>query len=106
MVAFKAYKLLSKDPTYTTSLATVGDKRRHSRSCTSTGVLPYWRSGRIGYCHRIRRTPRRWLPQVKKRLDTHRSCTSRSAPVLTLKAYKLLSEEPTYTTPLATAGEE
>src|SRR5271167_2697955 len=32
--------------------------------------------------------------------------SQRSAPVLAFRAYKLPSSDPTYTTPLATAGEE
>ena len=82
-------------------------KNRHRPpSCTSTGALPCWRSGRTRYCRQIRRTPRRWPPPAKNR---HRSPVvyfHRSAPVLAFRAYTLLSSDPTYTTPLATAGEE
>ena len=145
VLAFKAYTLWSSDPTYTTPLATAGEEKTDPPSCTSTGVLPCWRSRRTRSCHRIRRTPRRWPPPAKNR-HCSPSCTStgvlragvqgvhvtvigpdvhhavghrrrridmspvvyfhRSAPVLAFKAYTLPSSDPTYTTPLATAGEE
>ena len=56
--------------------------------------------------HQTRSTPRRWPPPAKNRRQYPVVYFHRSAPVLAFRAYTLSSSDPTYTTPLATAGED
>ena len=104
--AFKAYRLSSSDPMYTTPLATAGEDSKSMKLpgyVHSIAPVPAFKAYRL-LSSRTRRRPRRWPLPAKRPAWTRRvlpqECSRAGVQGRTG------TPDPTYTTPLATAGEE